>query len=117
MVSAVSSSVRPRKYFISTNWHHSRLESASSLKQPAYGKRQVYFVVGGRKEVLHSPKRDELRIGASARMVYQVSPHGSSINSEKMLPIPPIPIFGSDHLEVDLVARWLARYGPCAHAL
>ena len=64
------------------------------------------FGAVGREKVLDSLERDELRVRPSARMVDQVPAHGSSSYSEKMLPVLPIPIFGGDQPEVNLVDQF-----------
>ena len=54
---------------------------------------------------------DKLRVGPSTRMVNQVPTHGSGSNSEKMLPVPPIPILGRNHPEVDLIDQFRGLHG------
>ncbi len=103
MASAASSSVRPRKNFISTSMLHSGLVSASSSSSRSTVMAKSILPLIGRKKIFQSFQRHELRDGPSARMIDQISSHGSSRYSEKMLPVLPIPILGRDHAEINLV--------------
>src|ERR1700720_531642 len=83
-----------------------RLGFAQPVEEAVDGQSQVHLSAGRRKQVLDSLEGHEVRIGASARVVDQVPTHGSSSNSEKMLPILPIPVFGGYQATIDLADQF-----------
>ena len=73
------------------------------IEQPVYSEGSVQFDANCGKEILDSLKWEKFGSRPTAGVIDQVSAHGPSGYSEKMLPTPPIPIPGGNHLYVNLV--------------
>src|SRR5258706_11339493 len=78
-----------------------------AAKDRDWRSRQHFFAISARAmrryQLFHTLQRNELPVRASAGMINQIMAHGSGGDSEKMVPAPTIPIFGSDQAHINLV--------------